>query len=144
MNTVRMFDEAKRMTLPRHKLIANIIWAVVSQSGRGYLTVGEIAKMVNLTSGCKPSTYQVKEAMRELLDMNCIEIEAGPTRGKGLERVYAATHQALAALACYSYALDNKQVHAAAMELTHDIWSITFHKFNELKKYNKQLEAQNE
>jgi len=142
MNTIRMFDEAEKLTLPRYKITANCLWALVSQAGRGFMSVGQVARMVNLTTGYKPSTYQVKEIMREFRDMGIIDTAVGPTRGKGTESVYAALPESIAALALYSYALDNEEVKKAASELTHDIWWLSRQKFAELKKYNEQLESE--
>lgn len=106
--------------------------------------MGQISKMCLLTSGFKPSTYQVKEIMLEFYDMDIIKISDGPTRGKGTERVYAANPSSIAALACYTYALSNDEVRKAASELTNKVFWESRKKFHELAEYNKKLEAENE
>lgn len=35
MNTVRMLLDAEKNVLPRYKIVAECLWALVSQAGRG-------------------------------------------------------------------------------------------------------------
>ena len=58
-----MLVAAKKRKLQPIELVAHCAWALVAQSGRPPMTVGEICKHVAHTSGIKPSTYQVRTIM---------------------------------------------------------------------------------
>lgn len=66
MNTRLLLDTAKAERLSPMGMQAHILWALISQSGRPPMTVGEIAKVVKQTSGITPSAYQVRSVCERL------------------------------------------------------------------------------
>lgn len=141
MNTKAMFDEAVQMKLDRFHLMGHCLWAVVSQTGMRALTVGEITKMVGLTSGVRPSTYQVKEAMAELWEMEAVRYESASNKGRGVERRYLSDTCAIAVLGSYRRAFPSEPLRQAVFDLTWEVAALSDEKLKELKNYNKQIEG---
>lgn len=144
MNTKVMFNEAMLMRLTRFQLVGHCLWAIVSQTGSRELSVGEITKLVGLTSGIRPSTYQVKDVMTELYEMGAAQKSSGSNKGKGVETKYASDTRAIALLTCYTAAFWSTPLYDAVIALVNEIAIMSREKHEELKKYNKQLEAENE
>lgn len=83
MNTRRMLDTAKAARLSPDETEAHIVWALISQTGRGFMTVGEVGSLVQQTSGYKPSTYQVNRVMAKLYEMGCVDRKPLRRNAKG-------------------------------------------------------------
>lgn len=141
MNTKALFSQALEMRLDRFHLFAHCLWAVVSQTGTRPLSVGEITKIVGLTSGIRPSTYQVKETMSELWEMEAVKYEGASNKGRGVERRYLSDTCSIALLATYRRAFHGTALYQAVFDLTWEISALSDQKLKELKNYNEQLEG---
>lgn len=141
MNTRTILEQAKKERISGEALQAHVLWALISQIGRPYMTAGEVAKMVKQTSGVTPSAYQVKSQLEKLNAMNAAfsqtirQAPLGPVRG------YHASDNAIGLLLCYQYHFaKNTVLWDAVQNCVKPALDASIEVINAICKFNREMD----
>lgn len=141
MNTRRMLDAARADKLKPEMVKAYCIWALVSQMGRDFMAVGEVASIVKQTSGSKPSTYQVNRVLAELHEMGAVHNRELRRNAKGIVMGWKANDLCIGLLYVYQWHfVRNEEFWNSVYSLTEKVNLAVMSIAKNLEQYNRDID----
>lgn len=142
MNTRRMMDAARQEKMKPDAIQAYCVWALVSQMGRGFMTVGEVANLVKQCSGFKPTTYQVNRVMGVLDEMGAVSKTELRRNAKGIVMGWKAQDTCIGLLYVHQWRfVKNDELWNAVYNLTESINYAVLGIAKNLEAYNREQDA---
>jgi len=142
MNTKSMFNQAQKVKLSSLELVAHAAWSLVAQSGRPPMTVGQIQKHIALTSGIKPSAYQVRSLMQEWARTDTAYQHNIRQTPVAMVHGYTGGENAVLVLSSLVHVFwDKKELFEAISTLTWPVRSAAIDVSNNLYAYNQDVDA---
>lgn len=142
MNTKAMLDAARQDKLKPDAIQAYVVWALVSQMGRGFMTVGEVGDLVKQCSGFKPSTYQVNRIMGNLSEMGVVKHTELRRNAKGIIMGWAAEDTCIGLLYVHQWRfVKNDELWRAVYNLTEKVNYAVLGIAKSLHDYNRSIDS---